>query len=193
MSDTTTYQSTARALLPAAAAAFTERVRAVPPERWSEQSPCAEWTVRDVVNHMTYEQRWVPPLLAGKTIAEVGDQFEGDLLGADPVGAWEDAIAAALRSWAMAREDQEVNLSSGPSPAREYAEEMLLDLVVHGWDVARGAGLDERLDPSLVSHVLAYAEPHAEEYAGSGLFGTPVETDRTDDQSRLLAMLGRDP
>ena len=49
-------------------------------------TPCTEWDVRALVNHVLGEIRWAVPLFAGSTIAEVGDRFDGDLLGDDPVG-----------------------------------------------------------------------------------------------------------
>ena len=62
---------------------------------WSAQTPCTEWTVRALVNHLTYEDRWTTPMLAGATVAEVGDRFEGDLLRDDPVGAFATASREA--------------------------------------------------------------------------------------------------
>jgi uncharacterized protein (TIGR03086 family) len=135
----------------------------------------------------------VPPLLAGTTVADVGDRFDGDVLGDDPVAAWDAAIAASMRSWAMAREDQEVDLSAGPAEAAEYAEQMLLDLVVHAWDLARAAALDDSLDPQQAGHVLAYLEPRAAAWTATGAFADPVTTSRTDDAGRLVALTGRDP
>jgi len=58
-----------------ALADFDRLVRAVPADRWDSPTPCAEWSVRDLVEHLVTEQLWVPPLLAGQTIAEVGDRF----------------------------------------------------------------------------------------------------------------------
>jgi len=191
--DATGPGTTARALLPAAAERFGALVRAVPPGGWPAPTPCAGWTVRDLVNHLVVEHLWVPPLLAGTTVADVGDRFDGDVLGDDPVAAWDAAIAASMRSWAMAREDQEVDLSAGPAAAAEYAEQMLLDLVVHAWDLARAAALDDSLDPQQARHVLAYVEPRAAAWAATGIFAEPVTTSRTDDAGRLVALTGRDP
>ena len=65
----------------------------VRPDQWTHSTPCAEWDVRALVNHVVGEDRWVPPLLAGLTIAEVGDTLAGDLLGDDPQLAWDRAAA----------------------------------------------------------------------------------------------------
>jgi uncharacterized protein (TIGR03086 family) len=184
---------TARAMLSGAADRFTRLVHAVPADRWPAPTPCRGWSVRDLVNHLTAEHLWVPPLLSGAALADVGDRFEGDVLGDDPVAAWDAAIADSLRSWAMAREDQPVDLSSGPTPAGEYAEQMLADLVVHAWDLARGAGLDVQIDADQAEHVLGYLTPRAAEWAAAGVFADPVPTERTDAAGRLIALTGRDP
>lgn len=180
-------------LLPVAAEEFGRRVHAVPPDGWDRQSAASEWTVRDVVNHLVGEHLWAPELLGGATVDEVGDRFSGDVLGDDPVKAWDEAIYRSLTAWGSTPPDRVVHLSFGDVPATEYAEQMLLDLTVHGWDLARGAGLDERMNPDAVRHVLAYAEHNADGLEGSGLFGAPVETGSDDPQDRLLGLLGRRP
>ena len=76
---------------------FAALVERVPGDRWDAPTPCAAWTVRDIVNHLVNEQRWTAPMFAGATIEEVGDRFDGDLLGADPVGA--------VRAWAQPGHD----------------------------------------------------------------------------------------
>lgn len=184
---------TARELLPRAVDGFGQRVHEVPAGAWGNGTPDEEWTVRDLVGHLVSEHLWAVALLDGATTDEVGDRFDGDVLGGDPVAAWDTAIGASLARWADTDDDALVHLSSGPTPAGEYAEQMLLDLTVHAWDLARGAGLDERLDPDCVRHVLAHVENHAEEYLGTGVFGDPVDAGSDDPQDRLLALLGRRP
>jgi uncharacterized protein (TIGR03086 family) len=174
---------------------FDRRVRAIRPEQWHNPTPCAEWDVRALVNHLVTEQLWAPLLLDGATVDDVGDRFEGDQLGTDPVTAWTSAAAAAREAFAAPGAlRRSVELSYGRRPAEGYCQEMTMDLAVHAWDLARGIMGDEHLDEDLVDDVLAFIEPQVEHLASSGLFAPPVAVGaEADAQSRLLAMLGRRP
>jgi uncharacterized protein (TIGR03086 family) len=111
---------------------FSRRVHAATPEQWAAPTPCAEWSVRDLVNHLIGEMVWLPPLLEGLTIAEVGDRFDGDLTGDDPVAAWDGASAAAASAvTSLGDGTREVHLSYGDVPAAHYVEEVAVDLLVH--------------------------------------------------------------
>jgi uncharacterized protein (TIGR03086 family) len=172
---------------------FGAKVRAVPVDRWTAPTPCTEWSVRDLVNHVVGEHLWAPPLLGGATIADVGDRYDGDLLGGDPVAAWERAQEVSRAAWRSTSPDFTVHLSFGDVPALEYGEQMLLDLVVHGWDLARGAGLDEMIDPPAAEHVLAYLEPVAKGWHDAGVFADAVDVEFGGTAGQLLGLTGRRP
>ncbi len=176
-------------------AEFDRRVRSVRAEQWGDSTPCTEWDVRALVNHVVTEQLWAPLLLDGATVEDIGDRFDGDQLGDDPEAVWASAAAAACEAFAAPGVlRRSVELSYGRRPAQGYCQEMTMDLTVHAWDLARGIEADERLDPELVSDVLAFIEPQVEQLAGSGLFAPPVAvSDDADAQTRLLALLGRQP
>ena len=181
-------------LLLDALAAFGTRVRAVAADDWDAPTPCEDWTVRDLVNHLTSEHLWAVHLLRGETLDDVGDRYDGDVLGDDPARAWSSAESASAAAWkALVSADQPVMLSFGETTAGAYAEEMLMDLVVHGWDLARGAGQDEAMARGAVRHVLTFVEANADSWKDAGIFADPVETASTEPQDRLLALLGRDP
>jgi uncharacterized protein (TIGR03086 family) len=173
---------------------FGQRVMAVGPGDWDRPTPCRDWSVRDLVQHLVSEELWAPPLLEGQTIAEVGDRFEGDLLGADPQGAWKAAAAPALAAATEDVLDRTVHLSFGDVPGREYIGQLTADHVIHAWDLARGIGGDDRLDAELVEFVHAFLAPQVEAWRGAGVFGSPVEVPADADlQSKLLALTGRTP
>ncbi|MGQ0716785.1 MAG: TIGR03086 family metal-binding protein [Pseudonocardiales bacterium] len=172
---------------------FDRRVRAVRADQWGDPTPCTEWDVRALVDHLVVEQLWAPLLLDGATMEDVGDRFDGDQLGDDPVAAWERAAAASREAFAAPGAlRRSVALSYGDRPADEYCQEMTMDLTVHAWDLARGIGADERLDEELVRDVLGFIEPRVEELVGTGLFAQPVAVgEDATAQTRLLALLGR--
>jgi len=175
-------------------AAFGERVHAID-ERWNEPTPLPGWTVRQLVNHLVNEERWTPPVLAGAAIKEVGSRFDGDLLGDDPVAAFDDAAAAAL---AAVRADSAlegtVHLSFGDHPAREYAMQLAADHLVHAWDLARAIGADETLDADAVTAVREWFQAMETTYRDMGVIGARVEIPvDAGTQAQLLAMMGRTP
>ncbi len=174
---------------------FGARVRMVSGEQWNQPTPAAEWDVRALVNHVLNENQWVPPLLEGLTIEEVGDRFEGDQLGDDPYGAWTDVAVAAM---AACKDDdvplRVVHVSFGDITGEDYLAQVTTDHVVHAWDLARAIGGDEHLDAELVDFAYAYLSPQAEMWRGAGAFGPAIKVPAgADRQTELLALTGRDP
>lgn len=114
---------------------FGERVRDVRGDQWGAPTPCTEWNVRELVNHVTAEQLWIPPLVSeGRTVEELAGSFSGDVLGEDPVAAWDRASAAAHAAFAASGAlDRTVRLSYGPALGSAYCSELTADCVVHTW------------------------------------------------------------
>jgi uncharacterized protein (TIGR03086 family) len=174
---------------------FGQRLQAVGPDQWGVPTPCAGWDVRELVNHVTAEQLWAPHLLAGETIEGVGDRYDGDVLGDDPVGVWDEAVAGAVAAFSEPGAlERTVHLSYGDEASREYALQMLTDAAVHGWDLGRATGGDEGIDEDIAALLLgAWTERQAMVRA-SGVFGEPVEVpDDAPAAHRLLGFLGRRP
>jgi uncharacterized protein (TIGR03086 family) len=171
---------------------FTDRVDAVTPEQWEDES-LPGWTVADLVAHLVSEALWVPPLLAGEPYAEGRfPEDTSDLLGTDPFTGWESAADDALS--AFAEDDalmRTVHLERGPTPATQYILEMTADLTVHAWDLARATGGDTELDGELVTAALVFAEQLPEDGV-PGLFDPPLDVSAAaPPQVRLLARFGR--
>jgi uncharacterized protein (TIGR03086 family) len=175
--------------------AFAAQVAAVSPEQWTRPTPCSDWDVRALVNHVVSEQLWSVPLFAGATLAEVGDKYDGDVLGDDPVlsstEAAEDATAAISESGAM---DRTVHLSFGDTPAEEYVHQLLADHLVHGWDLAAAIGADTAIDAGGLAECAAWFDEREDIYRGGGAIGPLVELGPdASDTDRLVARFGRDP
>ena len=78
---------------------FGRHVHAIGGHQWNDPTPDDEWDVRMLVNHVAVEQLWVPPLLQGATVDDIGDRFDGDQLADDPVAAWDNAVDASLKAF----------------------------------------------------------------------------------------------
>ena len=175
---------------------FAALVAGVGAEQWHDGTPCSEWDVRTLVHHLLYEQRWVAPLFEGMTVEQVGDRFEGDLMG-DDASTWpgllassmEEAHAAVTGPDALKRT---VHLSFGDTSGQEYVIQLTGDLAIHAWDLARATGQDDAIDPDAVALLLPWAEAYAELLTASGMFGSPLDVGAdAPDEVRLLGLVGR--
>jgi uncharacterized protein (TIGR03086 family) len=178
-----------------AQAQFTDRVDAVEAAEW-DVAALPEWSVADLVAHLTNEQLWVPPLLSGEPLEDAAARIPTDteeLLAGDPLTSWETAADAALTAWAAdGALDRTVTLYSGPAAAADYLAEMTADLTVHAWDLAQALGRDTQLDPELVAAAFRYAERNLGDEGVPGIFAPPVDVPQGADlQTRLLARFGR--
>jgi uncharacterized protein (TIGR03086 family) len=162
---------------------------------WDSPTPCTDWSVRDLVNHIVGEQLWVPDMLAGRTVAEVGDKFEGDQLRDDPLHAWRESSDAARAAWLQpGAVERTVHLSYGDESAVEYGWQMTADLAVHGWDLATALGADAAIPDELASALLTWIEPQVSQWSGTSMFADPVPVpDDAPPRTRLVALLGRQP
>ncbi|MFC4021944.1 TIGR03086 family metal-binding protein [Micromonospora sp. GCM10011542] len=176
-------------------AEFVDRVEQVGPGQWSDPTPCADWDVRTLVNHVVSEDRWSVALLAGRTLEEVGDRFDGDSLGAEPaVAAREAAAQAEIAATHPGAADQVVHLTSGDTPGAEYLRQRIAEHLVHGWDVAVAIGAEPRLDPDAVHVCAQWFAGRIDAYRRGELVRAGVDPPAdADEQDRLLAAFGRDP
>ncbi|WP_018683592.1 TIGR03086 family metal-binding protein [Actinokineospora enzanensis] len=171
---------------------FDRAVRSV--RDWNAPTPCADWNARQLVNHLVAEQLWVPHLVTGETIEQVGDRYDGDRTGDDPASAWSDAAEIARQAWAEVPDDQPVHLSYATVPARDYRWQMTLDLAVHGWDLATATGHDAVIGDQLAEALIGEFAPQIAQWADAGIFAAPVAVaPDADGPTRLVALTGRDP
>ena len=164
-------------------------------DQWNDPTPCEGWDVRELANHIVSGNFWAGELARGKTIEEVGDRLDGDVLGADPAAAYDESARAASEAFlAPGAMEAPCAVSYGPVPGEVYAGHRLIDVLIHGWDAAKATGQDTTLDPELVDACWTVIEPQKELLLGSGAFGTHHETEPgADRQSALLELLGRTP
>ncbi len=176
-----------------AADQFGEAVHQISPDQWPLPTPCTEWDVRALLKHLVYECVWMPPLFEGQTIGQVGDRYEGDILGDDPIAAWNEArkvsIAAVQAPGAM---ETTTHLSFGDVPGEEYATQVCFDLFIHGWDMRTALGMDTTMDPEILAAIMPWAEKTMDAYRAAGAVGPmPSIAEDASEQTRMLALTGR--
>jgi uncharacterized protein (TIGR03086 family) len=162
-------------------------------DQWASQTPCEGWDARALTNHIVSGNFWAAEIAAGKTIEEVGDRLDGDVLGNDPAGAYSKSAAAAAAAFeAPGALEAPCAVSYGPVPGSVYLGHRFVDVLVHGWDLAVATDQAANLDPALIEACIEVIGPQEEMLRASGMFGDEVDLPaRADSQARLLATLGR--
>ena len=167
-------------------------IASIQPGQW--RNACtSEGDVTGLVNHLVSGQLWTAELLHGRSGADPNPDLEGDLLGRDPLAAYDAACAAAQVALEEPGALERIcRTSHDDLPAAVYAGIRIMDVFVHGWDLAQATGQDPRLDGNLVEVVYRDWKPREEMLRKSGMFAPPPDVaDDADVQTRMLALFGR--
>jgi hypothetical protein len=152
--------------------------------------------LRKAINHHAYDDAWVPDMLAGRTMDEVGrETFDGDLLGDDPHASL-TRIKAAAADAARKVTDREavVHCSYGDVPTWDYFWQLNVARTLAAHDVAAHIGVDCPLTEELCQGMYEGTVESAEMWRSFGIYREPVPV--ADDASwrdRYLALTGRRP
>lgn len=166
--------------------------RKVEPEQFTLPTPDTDWNVHDLLQHIVYELAWMADIVQGRTIAEVGDKYDGELLHGDPAEVWATYEATTRAAVEACDPAATAHLSYADKTVGDYLLEAGNDQLVHAWDLGQAIGVDVRFDEAVARDFYERALARKDELAGSGLFGRPVEvSDTADIQTKLLALLGR--
>lgn len=171
------------------AAALTAKIERVPDGAWENQSPCDDWTARDVVAHLV--------TTAGMFFGFIGQEPPaGPSVADDPVRAWQaarDGMQAALDDPSTATREYD-GMFGRTTFEQSVGRFICADLVVHNWDLSRATGQDDALDPDAVREIHAEMLPFGDALRSPGAFGPELEAPAgADDQTKLLCFLGRQP
>jgi uncharacterized protein (TIGR03086 family) len=166
---------------------FGAAVRAVAPDQWGAQSPCEQWTARDLLAHVVENHRGVIASVRGG---------ESEPLGADedPKQAWENASRAIGEITGDPEEAaKEMDGPTGKMPAGQIIGQFVtMDVLVHTWDLARTIGADERLDEDSVRQAYEALKPMDAMIRQPNVFGPKLEPPLDADlQTEFLYFLGR--
>ncbi len=138
-----------------AVASTAEIVKATPASQMDAPTPCPEWDVRALLNHVI-GTLW----LAGALFSDQPPRYPmapgglppGDLAGDDPAAAYAGASAAALAAAGAGDALTRLHVTPlGEMPGPGLAGFTTLDILVHGWDLARATSQPADLDGRLVA------------------------------------------
>jgi len=165
-----------------------ERIR---PEQASAPTPCAQWNLRQLVNHIVIDVQQFTRMAAGARY----EPKQEDVLGDDWLAAYRQASRELLATWQRPGALEQVAHSPlGDLPADWQLGQQMTDMAVHAWDLARAGGLPPRMDNEVVEASLAWGQTNLKpEYRGAA-FGPEVEVPSSaPTYDRLVGFFGRHP
>ncbi|MGP4028347.1 TIGR03086 family metal-binding protein [Actinomadura sp. 3N407] len=176
--------------------ALRDVVRAVPAHDLDRPTPCADWTVAQVIQHAAGDQLAYASSITG----EPGPDFDpfapsGKLDGA-PMDLVDTCVSACAAAWAtIGRDTAEVAVPVPPGSLTPEtgAGAAALDAAVHAWDIAVATGQASPLTPALARTLLDVAAQIVEPLRPYGAYAAAIEHTGGDDVAALLRYLGRDP
>lgn len=180
----------------------TKMVSSVQPDQLGLSTPCTQWDVRGLINHLCLSYDFCARVATGD---HAQPEYERDFLGDDPAGAYareRDAMLAACSDPGLAERTVHM-MDFGEMPGAVVPLLALTDTVVHRWDLAKAIGADPDIDDEVATMLLEQGRPmipdearapSADETTGSIPFGPIVEVgDDAPPADKLVAFLGRTP
>lgn len=184
-------------LVAAVAATTVETVRAITPDQLGAPTPCQEYDVRRLLNHLHY---WGPSLEGAARKEPVAPPAECeqdvDLTGGDWAGRLEVQCDRLVAGWRLPAAWEGTTQMGGPTPlpASMIGGMVVTELVVHGWDLARATGQQPRWDDEVLAFVHEEVARTAEHGREMGVYGPAVPVPGTAPVlDRILGLTGRDP
>jgi uncharacterized protein (TIGR03086 family) len=156
-------------------------------EQYDQPTPCVEWTVRQLLEHMI-------GVVDGLGAAAAGRAPEEFALGADPAGQFAAASSAALAAWRNPGIlERLVDGPAGPMPGQVLAGISLLDAATHTWDLAIATGQPAELPEPVAAAAFEASRMIVSPELRPGRFGPEVPATDTSTTGQLVAFLGRTP
>jgi uncharacterized protein (TIGR03086 family) len=169
-------------------------VAGVRPDQLSGPTPCRDWDVRLLLNHIIGGNHMFATVARGGRVEATGDME--DYTRPDPGSRYLESAEAVLAAWAEpGAMERRVHMPFGDIPGSAAVSIHFLDLVVHGWDLARATGQDATIAPDLAAEALDISSDLlSPELREAGVFGPEVPAAADDPlHDRLVAFMGRRP
>ena len=179
----------------AAAAEAARVVSGVPQGTLDGPTPCGDWDLRTLLNHTILWTSYSAERRAhGESVAE--DLMTKDFT-ADP-GFRDDyarQIDRAVQAWADPKAwEGELGVMGDATPAADVGAMVIMEMALHGWDVAKATGQEYHADGAMAETLLDTVQAQAELFRKYRGFADAVETpDNATAFDRALSLSGRDP
>jgi len=186
-------------MLQRACAATQPIVEQVTPADYANRTPCTEWDVHDLVNHLLGTLELGRALFsdtAPETDAGPGEVPSADLAGDDPAKAYRVGMESLLAAATGDAVDRAHATPFGEMPGAMVAGFTAVDVLVHGWDLARATGQAVGFDDALAGEILGFARKTISDDTRAPRIGPEVPAPDGADASaidRLVAFMGRTP
>lgn len=163
-------------------------IAGVRPDQYDDKTPCEQWTVRDLLDHMI-------GVVAGLGSAASGQPPSPFILGPDPAAQFEAVAATTLDAWrGPGVLDTIVDGGAGPMPGHVLAGINLVDTATHTWDLATATGQPSALPDDVATTALKTSRATISPEIRPGRFGPEVGApDGAGPTEALVAFLGRTP
>jgi uncharacterized protein (TIGR03086 family) len=182
-------------LMAAAAAETTKVVRGIGPDQLDLPTPCADWDVRTLANHLTVWGGYASELAARKQPLPESLGESHDFIVGDWRGTFAEQVAKAAAAWdEPGAWDGTTYMGQTAMPSSLVGGMLLGELVCHGGDLAVATGQPYRCDDAAVAAAYEVTAQVAEQGRSMDVFTEPVAVpESVPPLHRLLALTGRDP
>ena len=168
-------------------------VQRTPKDKWDAQSPCSDWTARQVIGHFMFGLQRVAAVATGADMP--AEKAEADVAGPNPATSW-----AATRDNVFDALDHPGSLDKpfqgpfGPGSLDGFLQLHTLDCMLHTWDIAKAAGIDAHIPADMAEAGTAGLQAAGDGIRQPGLFGPAVDVAAdADPVTKFAAMAGRQP
>ena len=168
--------------------AVADLVDRITPDQWAAPTPCTEWSVRDVVDHLVGMNLVLVALLNGNPMPKRG----ADCLGDDASHAFRRSSAALLAAADPESLERVQETRLGVASGGERLRWRIVDLLAHGWDLVQATGIVVEIPDDLAEPALTFAQSQLPGQQQSGRFAEPQPvSDDAPAIDRLAAFTGR--
>ncbi len=157
-------------------------IAGVKPDQMNLPTPCADWDVAALIDHMVRAQTGSASTVSGSQVAA----------GATPLESFDVAVSAALTALkSPGGLDKKVQGRQGEVPAAQVMSGACMDVTVHTWDLAKATGQDTRLDPAVVEFIMPIVEGIAQRGPGPAFAAPKDPAANASLQDKMIALTGR--